>query len=126
MNPQPHALSLAAAELFLVRPMRRVCLLTLVCTLTSCLYPLTVGGPPRSQVADVDVEQIKQLLRDRPPQVPEPAFWAPVRRIWFVRADRAKVIVTDGKAYIELTVFKHAGEWHIDPSTIDIQYLVTS
>ena len=106
--------------------MKRVCLLILVCVLNSCLYPLTVGGPYRSHVADADVEQIKRLLRHRPPQVPEPALWASVRRIWFVRADRAKVIVTDGKAYVELTIFKRGGEWHIDPSTIDIQYLVTS
>jgi len=106
--------------------MKRVPLLVFACALTSCLYPLTVGGPYRSHVTDGDVEQIKRLLRHRPPEVPDPAFWAPVRRIWFVRADRAEVTVTDGKAYVELTVFKRTGEWRIDPSTIRIQYLVTS
>ena len=105
--------------------MKRAWLLFLISILSSCLYPLTVGGPYRSRVSDADVEQIERLLSHHPPQV-EPELWAPVRRIWFVCPDRAVVKLTDGKAYVELTVYKHAGQWHIDPASIKLDYLVTS
>jgi len=105
--------------------MKRVSMLMLISVLSSCVYPLTVGGPYRGHASNSDVEQIQRLLWHRPPQV-EAEFWAPVRRIWFVRPDRAEVTLTDGKAYVELTVYKHSGEWRIDPSSIRLQYLVTS
>jgi len=104
---------------------KRISIVLLVSVLSSCLYPLTVGGPYRAHVSDSDVEQIQRLLWHRPPQV-EAEFWAPVRRIWFVRPDHADVTLTDGKAYVELTVYKRGGEWRIDPSSIRLQYLVTS
>ena len=113
------------AELVLVRSVKRISIVVLVSFLSSCLYPLTVGGPYRAHVSDSDVEQIQRLLWHRPPQV-EAEFWAPVRRIWFVRPDHADVTLTDGKAYVELAVYKRGGEWRIDPSSIRLQYLVTS
>ncbi|HEU0274631.1 MAG TPA: hypothetical protein VFQ83_08910 [Candidatus Udaeobacter sp.] len=105
--------------------MKRASLCLLVCGLSSCLYPLTVGGPYSDHVSAGEVEQIERLLSHHPPQV-EAEFWAPVRRIWFVRADRAEVTLTDGMSYVELTVSKRAGAWQIDPASIRVQYLVTS
>ena len=105
--------------------MRLVILALLVFSLASCATNMDVKGARENHVSDAEIQQIKQLLRDRPTGVPADS-WAPVHRIIFEKPDRAYVELIAGSVCTQLRIRKSGGNWRVDVSSINVIPVVTS
>ena len=96
--------------------MQRVLLSVVIALLMSCTSA-DISGPYASRASAEDIREITRLVRSHPKGVLA-EVWAPLARITFESADRAKVELEDSRILTSFIVRNRGGQWSIDKSTI--------